>query len=195
MANPFISVKGPNIPVPVVPPFEDFGVLTQQEYDALDNDKKENGIWFVPPEHSEASAPGSASSNVYSAEETVVGTWFGKPLYRLAFEVTTPSGDLGYYPLPASVKNDTESVVSIRGTMSLTNGTRVSLGFHDTFASDVSNTTQSGVFIYYNLSQFGIRLKGNLCHNRPGFVVIEYTKKTDTADSDAPAFAQPEEVT
>ena len=191
MSNTFISVKGTNIPVP--PPFENFGVLTQQEYDALDKDLQDNGIYFVPPEHSEASpSPGSASSNIYSAEETVVGTWFGKPLYRLSFEISTPSGELGYYPLPDSFRYNAESVVSIRGAMSLTNGTRIPFGFDDTWGS--GNPTQAQIFVYANLSQFGIRVKGNICHDCTGFAVIEFTKKSDTAESDAPASTQPDEA-
>lgn len=59
--------------------------LTLSEYQRLSDEEKNRDILYVtngsPPVKDDNFHP-----NDYSTEETVIGTWLGKPLYRRAFE-------------------------------------------------------------------------------------------------------------
>ena len=61
------------------------GVMTKTEYDALTEEQKSSGTYFVDD------GATSSCGNVYDGEEHVIGTWFGKPLYRKCFRATSPS--------------------------------------------------------------------------------------------------------
>jgi len=62
--------------IPTVP-------LTQAEYDALtDDEKNAEKLYLITDAAASGSGGGGSSEEVYSTEETRIGTWFGKPLYR-----------------------------------------------------------------------------------------------------------------
>lgn len=71
--------------IPTVP-------LTQAEYDALtDDEKNAEKLYLITDAAASGSDSGGSSEEVYSTEETRIGTWIdGKPLYRkvLVGEVT-----------------------------------------------------------------------------------------------------------
>lgn len=62
-------------------------MLTQAEYDALTNAEKAKGLYIVTEEGgSGGGSTGGSSLDIYSTEETRIGTWIdGKPFYRRVF--------------------------------------------------------------------------------------------------------------
>ena len=59
--------------------------MTKAEYDALTDEQKQAEVLHViTDDNGDASSGGSGSApgEVYSEEETLIGTWMGKPLYR-----------------------------------------------------------------------------------------------------------------
>lgn len=57
------------------------GIYTQAEFNALSEEQKKSGTYIVDDGNNGGGS--SSSSNIYSTEETRVGTWIdGKPLYR-----------------------------------------------------------------------------------------------------------------
>ena len=57
------------------------GIFTQEEYDALSEEKKSKGLYVI--DDGNGGVSGGLSREVYSMEETRIGTWIdGKPLYR-----------------------------------------------------------------------------------------------------------------
>lgn len=73
--------------IPTVP-------LTQAEYDALtDDEKNAEKLYLITDAAASGSDSGGSSENVYSTEETRIGTWIdGKPLYRKVFTFSDPGG-------------------------------------------------------------------------------------------------------
>lgn len=59
------------------------GIYTQEEFDVLTDDQKASGTYFVDDGQS-----GGSSLEVYDGQERVIGTWFGKPLYRKVYTGT-----------------------------------------------------------------------------------------------------------
>ena len=64
------------------------GVLTQAEWDALTEEQKASGTYFVDDG---GGSGGGSSLETYSTEEQRIGIWFGRPLYRKCYEVVLPS--------------------------------------------------------------------------------------------------------
>lgn len=122
------------------------------------------------------SLPTGGAGEVYSAEETRIGTWIdGKPLYRRVYQITTPAEDTGesaYYickniPIP-----DTWENMRCYGFM---------VDKYN-FSMPIPSYWQSGMYIiaapqpgqYLMLKSRG---PNNL--NRPATIILEYTKTTD----------------
>ena len=65
------------------------GIMTQAEFDALTEEQKASGTYFVD----DGQGGGGSSSEVYSTEEQKIGTWIdGKPLYRRIIKTKCPTG-------------------------------------------------------------------------------------------------------
>ena len=59
------------------------GVVTQAEFDALPEEQRNKGLYVIPDGGEGGGGSGASGGEVYSTEETRVGTWIdGKPLYR-----------------------------------------------------------------------------------------------------------------
>lgn len=77
------------------------GIKTQAEFDALPSDDQNKGFWvindnsvgsndYVTVEQLKAALAEIKTEEVYSTEETRIGTWIdGKPLYRKCYIITT----------------------------------------------------------------------------------------------------------
>lgn len=64
---------------------------TKAEYDALTDEQKQAEVLHViTDDNGGVSSDGSGSSpgEVYSEEETLIGTWLGKPLYRRVLQIS-----------------------------------------------------------------------------------------------------------
>ena len=75
--------------------------LTEEQYKAAkeNNEINENELYCTPDDESN-------SSNTYSTEEQVIGTWMGKPLYRKTFKINV--GTTKLYQLDISSLNADE---------------------------------------------------------------------------------------
>lgn len=118
----------------------------------------------------------SGSGEVYSTEETRVGTWIdGKPLYRRVFQVTSPSSentDTSILSLDENI-----SVKSIDGMLTTTpsDGSVSPVNFgHNSGAMCACWFKQPLHCIYMRV---GVAVQTN----RPVELYLEYTKTTDQA--------------
>lgn len=164
--------------------------ITKEAYANLsDNEKASETAWLITndgnitPGTNNGTSSGTLS-NVYSEEETVVGTYLGKPLYRKVFKVRTPSSAGENRPciidqssVQASFPEETELAVDIRG-MCIADSNQY-------YPIQWNGATQSGSFgvcaynraLYWQffptsttLATFGSKV---------AYLTIEYTKTTD----------------
>lgn len=112
---------------------------------------------------------GCNSQDVYSTEETIIGTWIdGKPIYRKVLQFTSPSvtDEATVTTIPTALK-----IKNMYGFLASKNGEQMPIGFSDTNAIIVACIKSNG----------DIRMHANLSHYTSCncFFVIEYTKTTD----------------
>jgi hypothetical protein len=110
-----------------------------------------------------ASGDGS-SSQVYSEEETVIGTWLGKPLYRKVLTGTTVAGD--------TVIDLSSLNINYISKMDGTVGTNFDYRPVNFYLDGHYHSTR---FAYGNLYLASTSSYANL----PFTIVLEYTKTTD----------------
>lgn len=127
-----------------------------------------------------------ASNDVYSTEETVVGTWIdGKPVYRTTFVFTSAATDHAI-----TLKADVDGIVSSCGYVETSSGKKIQFPYSYTYGKDFP--------MYYsylwvmidssnNLSVQTIENKTSSLANRPCVLTVEYTKTTDTATAAIPS--------
>lgn len=159
-AGPGIVIEGVEIreKVPV-------DVLQQAEYDALPEERKQNGVYFLP----DGSGGGETScGEVYSTEETRVGTWIdGKPVYEVSG--TFGPVDIGTFTIHEFI--DSVKIIGIHGFM-YTNKTQMPLTY---------NQTRFYSIAYWGNNQVKIETNNNSDGKLSGVYTIRYTKTTDTA--------------
>lgn len=79
------------------------GVVTQAEFDALPQEQRNKGLYVISDGGEGGGGSGASGGEVYSTEETRIGTWIdGKPLYRRVFQVTCPPAGTYQVVIPAS---------------------------------------------------------------------------------------------
>jgi hypothetical protein len=119
---------------------------------------------------------GGSSEEIYSTEETVIGTWLGKPLYRKAYNFTTSSSALN---MQIKIDNiDYDYITMTDKSVILDNvGNSKSMPMNyvtsTTFIcrANVQYTSVAGWFVYF--------VYPSDVKNKKGIVVVEYTKTTD----------------
>lgn len=123
---------------------------------------------------------GGESLDIYSTEETRIGTWIdGKPLYRKVFNTTTPSSASSSSSAILHYDADIENVVNIHGVMKLDSGQFCHIPYY------ISNNNR--IFIAYNPPSHSTDPSTLRCSvgteltNKPLTVILEYTKTTDAA--------------
>lgn len=75
--------------------------LTSAEYQMLTEEEKNKDILYVITDDNDTSSGGASEnqpSDIYSENEVRIGTYFGKPLYRLAFRLSGVSITFPEYP-------------------------------------------------------------------------------------------------
>ena len=128
---------------------------------------------------------GGTSQEVYSTEETRIGTWIdGKPLYRMSFTGTSGAVKVKTVLVDLSV-NDIETVTNLYG----------SLFRKDAYPAQVSINSQQetwyiGTFYEESDKSVSIIVSHTAFANRKVVGTIEYTKTTDQAaiQLDSPLF-------
>jgi hypothetical protein len=118
------------------------------------------------------------ASNVYSTEETVVGTWIdGKPLYRISVYGITGavSSNQVIIPVPSLVNAD--KVTAVYGTLNDGYGSRYITYKTDLFVSIRASSTL-GALVFECVTYWA---------NKEFVYTIEYTKLSDTATIELPS--------
>lgn len=136
--------------------------LTKAEYDALPDSKLTDGKQYFIKDYSES---GSGSENIYSEEETRIGTYLDKPLYRKICKVTrTTSTTASAWNVVASAPSNVERVIHIEF-----------LRVNDALGTIISQYSRvyDGNIELYNTFAIGASAMTN------AHIVIEYTKTTD----------------
>ena len=159
-------------------------ILTQTEYDALPEAQRNKGMYVIPEEgDSGGSSGGGATNDVYSTEETRIGTWInGKPLYRRVFtaNLIENSNIVLLTPEECSI---IESMPLTRGSV-MYNGKTMYLPY---YLVESTTTEITKINAYCDVT-FAPQRRGLLISTMGSFlsstdiianVIIEYTKTTD----------------
>lgn len=170
-----VDIPVGNSGIPTVP-------LTQAEYDALtDEEKNAEKLYLITDAAASGSDSGGSSEEVYSTEETRIGTWVnGQPIYRKTMTAVLPSSitngtsvQLANWPL------NMDLLVHGYGSITTTNSQELPLPF---FSSDVNYA-----FVFYNKADHASAPNSLRCTTVSGFsscrlrYTLEYTKTTDAA--------------
>lgn len=112
---------------------------------------------------------------IYSTEEVQIGTWLGKPLYRVIVEKTIQN-TVGESK-PVFTKNNTFDIKSVYGIYKNTYGHVYSIP---------TSTQSSGLVITWTYGDIGINVTSYRSDFLEGIVIfiIEYTKTTDNSTLD-----------
>lgn len=144
--------------------------VTSEEYESLSDTEKMADVEYIITDDNEESggSPGSGTSQeVYSTEETRIGTWIdGKPIYRRVFVFNSLLGSGGEI---ATIPN-VETVVSIKGTANIA-GQVTDLSYF--------NSSASSVTLAYTIGNKFMVYFGTSTTLQSMIAIIEYTKTTD----------------
>ena len=140
------------------------GVLTQAEWDALTEEQKASGTWFVDD------GTACAGGEVYDDQERVVGTWFGKPLYRKGFQTTSGSGP-GQHEIIRAFLDSSYTVKLIQGSLIDLSGAIIPQGYY------AENDGHRFSLLYYMGSLY-CNIGGFNFYGCDVFGFVEYTKPT-----------------
>lgn len=152
-------------------------ILSQEEYDALPEAKKNKGLYVIPGDSGDSS--GDSSNEIYSTEEIKIGTWIdGKPLYRKCFVVTLPSQSMSWQNLVDISGLNIDIPVSYSGPIKQPNGDWQLLNVNQL---DSSGAVKFGAYGgFYRKSYFRVWLiDTNYTGNGTLYLKLEYTKTTD----------------
>lgn len=145
--------------------------MTQAEYEALSEEEKQDDTVRIITDDSPPAGESSPSPSldVYSTEETRIGTWIdGKPIYRIVLSGTTGSNTTIADTTPLAI----ETVVSVHGIVKNKNG----------YVYPVPNNTSSGyISIYLTTRNETVNISTSIesLTSRPITIILEYTKTTD----------------
>lgn len=142
------------------------GIVTQAEFDALPEEQQNKGFYVISDGGGGSGGGGGESAGeVYSTEETRIGTWIdGRPLYRMVFKATS---------------GDNETVTQFGTIVNLSELVYMYGKIHHTHIDGYVSIPEINV----ELQQIGDALCiyiGNIAlANQPITVIAEYTKTTD----------------
>lgn len=120
---------------------------------------------------------GGGSMNNYSTEETVIGTWLGKPLYRKVFEFDVEAKTNVSFTKDELGISETEHIIINMGSSTALyyNPSRTKNGFSD-ISYYISDTDRAHVYINFDKT---MTIQNQNQTPRKYYIVLEYTKKTD----------------
>ena len=145
-------------------------VLTQAEYDALSEEKKNKGLYVIDDGNGGASS--GFSGEVYSTEETRIGTWIdGRALYRKTFVVDVTTTGPSTITLSNTSGLHIDTLMNAYGAYTaLTSNSGISHRPIDGVYTIGLNEDKTELLAYTSASS----------QNKIGFIILEYTKNTDT---------------
>lgn len=110
----------------------------------------------------------NTGNDIYNSLETIIGSWYGKPLYR---KVVPYEGDFFEHPIPTGITN-MNWCVRISGVAKLVNtNVTIPLPFYNGNGWDSFHLIDNGANIYCQ--------RGSLYEVTGAYFIIEYTKTTD----------------
>lgn len=138
--------------------------VTQAEYDGIPEEERK-GVYIV----TDANTALPESGEVYSTEETRIGTWVdGRPLYQKTFVIDLSASNQSS-TIPNSVIESTGNIIDVFGTVSF-----------DTLTVALPFDNRS---LYFRISydkNDGIRTANNITSNtKHVYITLKYTKTTD----------------
>ena len=142
------------------------GVISQEAYDALPEEKRNKGLYVIPGE----SSLGVPDPDVYSFTERVVGVWVdGSPLYQRVIQTTLQTSwsgktaklvDIPDLDMITQLRYKVKNVTSLNMDMFFDGG--LTLG-------QIINTDSIGVYMSKTSYSFGKSIE----------LTVKYTKTTD----------------
>lgn len=114
--------------------------------------------------------PSGSTADVYSKEETIIGTYLGKPLYRKVYHCTTPDNESNYYT--GLTETNIESLIRLGGQSTDTSSNHLPLPYH------YSNDNFITLWVEKN-GRVCMKVVGKNNYNKSCTIIIEYTKTTD----------------
>lgn len=139
------------------------GVVTQAEFDALPEAQRNKGLYVIPDGGS--GGGGKSAGEVYSTEETRIGTWVdGKPIYRKTVVLNQNYPTFTRIELGIGI----DTAISISGSSRLNDGVySLPLNYDDNYRAMFFHT--------------GVRVQRTSENDAslPAYITIMYTKTTD----------------
>lgn len=156
------------------------GIVTQAEYDALPEAQQSKGLYVIS-DGGNGGDGGASAGEVYSTEETRIGTWIdGKPIYRIAINATTPaSAGTDASVEVASYSANVEEVIRLSAIITSKTGQKITAPYY--------RTNDERAWIAYNPPNYtnvqnknSVRMMvGTAIVSLPITIILEYTKTTD----------------
>ena len=156
-------------------------VLTQAEYDALSEEKKNKGLYVISDGTSGNGGGGGSSEEIYSTEETRIGTWIdGKPLYQRTW-IAHSAATGQVWTETGIVIEDLDELVdySVIGKTNISN-VFAKLPFFENAGSYAAVNYWTGTDGKTGFYTFCYHQSGNYFYNMPLHITARYTKTTDT---------------
>lgn len=147
------------------------GIVTQAEFDALPEAERNKGLYVVSDGgEGGGSSGGESAGELYSTEETRIGTWIdGKPLYRRVINSTTPATTGQNHVILEGIQID--RIVRFSGFV------YPASGYPD---SIVYTATNSKINVsYWGNGSLVMFMTSSVNTSRPYNITLEYTKTTD----------------
>lgn len=155
------------------------GIFTQEEFDALPEEQRNRGLSVIlDGEGGGGSSGGTSVWEVYSTEETRIGTWIdGKPLYRRVFIINTGSlinESLKTDILVPAMDPEMYSLKKLSGTVFGLNGAVIPIPI-----SYVGREPTGGSHLIFKNGNFVLTYTYDNEKNGETDIFAEYTKTSD----------------
>lgn len=144
--------------------------LTKAEYSTLPEAEKQADVLYVVTDDEPETGSGSNGA-IYSAEETRIGMWFGKPLYRKVISIVLSNETITHIPISADI-------IVRRGEIYVGTATGqedVIPGIFQLIAIEASNW----VSWYFDRTNHRFTIWSGKYKNASAYIIAEYTKTTD----------------
>lgn len=145
------------------------GIMSISDYNSLTDEEKSTGTYFVDDGSSDS--PGEGRTEVYQDEEILIGSFFGKPLYRKCFYMGGINVSNGGYTIANVEFLNVDTLVDIKVLYYAEEGQ----GIRYRVASDcntVAGLTEGKKNVKWYSSSIG--------NIKVYYVILEYTKTTDS---------------
>lgn len=146
------------------------GIVTQAEFDALTEEQRNKGLYVIPGGGTGGEG-GESAGEVYSTEETRIGTWIdGKPIYRKVF-IGTAGTNLTAVSVPLSALY-VDHLIDVHAIIEDSNG-------NITFITSYSDEYTTVPSLFTSKTSITINAVKSILGGNRYYIIVEYTKTTD----------------